>query len=149
MNLASVLSQEAVLPQLPAASKKQALKSLAEMAEKLTGLEADHIFSIVMEREHISGTGVGEGVAIPQGKFDALKRTCALFAVLKTPVEYGAPDGFPVDIIFLLLSPESANTEHLKVMAQATKLLRDRKLRKALREAISADEIHALLVKKA
>lgn len=148
MNLSSILSPEAVLPRLDASSKKQALRIMAAQAEALTGLDADEIFDVLMEREHKSGTGVGSGAAIPQGRFEGLSRPYALFATLTRPVEFGAPDGQPVDLIFLLLIGGVAGTEHVKSMAVASRLLRDKKLCAAMRIATDAGALHALLTSR-
>lgn len=149
MKLHSILSPEAVFPHLECASKKQALKALSEHAEALTGVDAGEIFDVLMEREHKSGTGVGDGAAVPHGRFEALTKTCMLFATLKRPIEFGAFDGKPVDILFTLLVPTSAHMEHVKGMALATRLLRDKKLCQALRVANDADTLYAILTARA
>lgn len=145
MQLASILSKEAVLPRLGSATKKQALKAIAAQAESITGLEAADVFDGLMDREHASCTGVGGGVAIPQARFEGLKKTCAVFATLSHAVEFGAADGKPVDLLFALLVPKSAPTDQVKSMALASKLLRDKKLCQALRLTSDAAAMHALL----
>lgn len=148
MHLSAILSSNAVLPRLDCSTKKQALKLISEHAERITGLEADDIFDVLMEREHKSGTGVGDGAAIPHGRFERLKKTCALVATLKRPVEFGAFDGKPVDILFTLLAPSSSPTEHVKGMALASRLLRDKKFCQAMRVATDAAVLYSLLTSR-
>lgn len=143
--LASILSPDAAFPQLSDTTKKQALKTLAAHAERLTGLDAAHIFSVLMEREQAGCTGVGEGIGIPHGRFEGLDRIHALAATLARPIEFGAADGLPVDILFVLLTPASANTEHLKAMATISRLLRDEHIRRALRAAKVPEDLHGIL----
>jgi nitrogen PTS system EIIA component len=145
MNLASVLTVDAAFPQLRSVTKKQALKELAARAEKLSGADAGEIFSVLMEREQAGVTAVGEGVAVPRGRLDNLTKTYILAATLSTPIEFGAPDGRPVDILVLLLSPTSANTEHVKAMAAISRLLRDERSRQAIRAAKTPEDLYGVL----
>ena len=145
MHIASILPPEAVVADLSARDKKQVLKLLAAQASKLTGLSEREIFSVLMEREHIGCTGMGNGVCIPHGRFDKLKGLHAVFAKLQKPVEFGAADGRPVDLIFLLLSPSTANTEHIKALATISRLLRHKSLCESLRKAHDAKTLHSLL----
>ena len=146
MNFASILSPEAIVPHLDVFTKKQALKNLSALAAKQTGLDAREIFSVLMEREENGGTGMGGGVCIPHGRFAHLEKPYAMFAKLDEPIEFGAPDGKPVNMIFLLLTPSSANTEHLKALAIISKLLRDKHLCENLRSTDNAVILHDLLV---
>jgi PTS system nitrogen regulatory IIA component len=146
MNFTSILPPEAVLPHLSALTKKQALKKMAAQAAKQSGLSEREIFSVLMEREQIGCTGMGNGVCIPHGRFEELKTLHAVFAKLDKPIEFGAADGKPVDLIFLLLTPASANTEHLKALATASRLLRDKHLCENLRSTDNAAVLHDLLI---
>ena len=145
MNLASILPLEGVLPQLPARDKKQALRLLAVQAATLTGISEKEIFSTLIEREQIGCTGMGNGVCIPHGRFDGMQRPQALFARLDKAIEFGAADGKPVDLIFLLLTPAKANTEHLKALATISRLLRDKVFCTDLRQTTDAKLLHTLL----
>ncbi len=145
MKLPVILSTKAILPWLDCPTKKNALRLLSAHAEPLTGLDADTIFDVLMQREQAVCTGVGGGAAIPQGRFENLTKTFALFATLEHPVEFGAADGEPVDLIFVLLSPVTANTEHLKSIALASRLLRNKELCQALRLIKDAGALYALL----
>jgi len=126
--------------------KTGAQKKMAAQAAKQSGLDAREIFSVLMEREHIGCTGMGGGVCIPHGRFENLKTLHAVFAKLDKPIEFGAADGKLVDLILLLLTPASANTEHLKALATASKLLRDKRLCENLRHTDNVAVLHDLLI---
>ena len=145
MNLASLVAPEAILPRLVARDKKHALKLMAARAAKLTPLAEREIYTVLLEREQISCTGMGNSVCIPHGRFEHLDRLYAVFASMEKPIEFGAADGKPVDLIFMLLTPMAANTEHLKALAIMSRLLRDKSLCQALRKAPDAHTLHALL----
>jgi PTS system nitrogen regulatory IIA component len=145
MHLASILPPQAVIAELPARDKKQALKQLAAHAASMSALSEREIYSVLVEREQVGCTGMGNGVCIPHGRFDTLKSLHAVFARLDKPIEFGAADGKPVDLLFLLISPSSANTEHLKAIATISRLLRDKQLCAALRKTKDAHKLHALL----
>lgn len=146
MQLTSILPPDAVLAQLPARDKKQALKLMAAKGAALTGLSEKDIFVTLLEREHLGCTGMGNGVCIPHGRFNNLQKLQAVFAQLPDPIEFGAADGKPVDLIFLLLTPAQANTEHLKALGVISKLLRDKQLCENLRSAGNASVMHSLLL---
>jgi PTS system nitrogen regulatory IIA component len=145
MEIADLLSPESVLSSLRATSKKQALQELARRAAELTGLHERTIFDVLLERERLGTTGVGRGIAIPHGKLPDLGRLYGVFAVLDQPVDFEAVDDQPVDLLFLLLAPESAGADHLKALARISRLLRDSALCDRLRAVDKADELYRIL----
>ncbi len=145
MEIADLVSPDGVIPKLKASSKKQALQELAHRAATITGLHERAIFDTLLERERLGTTGVGVGIAIPHGKLADLKRLHGLFARLSRPIDFDAIDDQPVDLIFLLLAPESAGADHLKALARISRLLRDKAVCEKLRGSDSAEAIYALL----
>ncbi|MCG5242282.1 PTS IIA-like nitrogen regulatory protein PtsN [Azospirillum doebereinerae] len=135
----------AILPNLKAGNKKQALQELARKASELTGQHERAIFDVLLERERLGTTGVGHGIAIPHGKLSSLDRVHGVFARLERPIDFDAIDEQPVDLIFLLLAPEQAGADHLKALARVSRLLRDQSMCEKLRGAQSGDAIYALL----
>ena len=89
---------------------------------------------MLMQREKLGSTGIGNGIAIPHGKLPKLERLFGLFARLDRPIDFEALDGQPVDLIFLLLAPEGAGADHLKALARVARLLRDPDIARKLRE---------------
>jgi PTS system nitrogen regulatory IIA component len=145
MEIEDLLSQTGVIAKLRATSKKQVLQELAKRAAEATGLPERQIFEVLLERERLGTTGVGNGIAIPHGKLAGLKQLFGMFARLESPVDFDAIDEQPVDLIFLLLAPEAAGADHLKALARVSRLLRDRSVCEKLRGANQADAIYALL----
>jgi PTS system nitrogen regulatory IIA component len=149
MEIADLINTESVVANLKATSKKQALQDLAKRASEVTGLHERAIFDVLMERERLGTTGVGNGIAIPHGKMPSLEKLYGVFARLEKPVDFDAIDEQPVDLIFLLLAPESAGADHLKALARVSRLLRDQGVCEKLRGADDPEALYALLTTEA
>jgi PTS system nitrogen regulatory IIA component len=145
MDIAELISSEDIVPSLRVGSKKQALQELSRRAAELTGQPERAIFEVLIQRERLGTTGVGQGIAIPHGKLPELDRLYALFARLETPVDFDAIDEQPVDLICLLLAPETAGADHLKALAQVSRLLRNKAICEKIRGSDGPDAIYALL----
>lgn len=145
MEIEDILDEACVVTSLKATSKKQALNELARMAAENTGLPEREIFDVLLERERLGTTGVGDGIAIPHGKLPDLDKLFGCFARLENPVEFDAVDNAPVDLVFLLLAPESAGADHLKALARISRVLRNSIHCDKLRTAPTSDKIYALL----
>ncbi len=149
MEIADLITPQGVVAKLRVTSKKQALQELARRAADITGQPERAIFEVLIERERLGTTGVGNGIAIPHGKLAGLERLYGLFARLETPIDFDAIDEQPVDLICLLLAPESAGADHLKALARVSRLLRDRSVCEKLRGSDNTDAIYALLSESA
>ena len=145
MEIADLISEQCVIANLRAGSKKNALQDLAKRAAKITGLHERAIFDVVMERERLGTTGVGNGIAIPHGKLANMDRPYGLFARLERAIDFDSIDELPVDLIFLLLAPATAGADHLKALAQIARLLRDKTICEKLRGPDTAEALYALL----
>jgi nitrogen PTS system EIIA component len=145
MPLNDLVAPDAVLPALKVNSKKQALQELAAKAAELTGQSERAIFEILLQREKLGSTGVGNGIAIPHGKLPKLHKLFGLFARLDRPIDFEALDGQPVDLVFLLLAPEGAGADHLKALARVARLLREPDVVQKLRQSRDADALYAVL----
>jgi len=145
MTLTDLIAPDAVVPALTVNNKKQAIQELAVRAAELTGQNERAILEILLQREKLGSTGVGNGVAIPHGKLPKLGRLFGLFARLERPIDFEALDGQPVDLIFLLLAPETAGADHLKALARVARLLRDPNIARRLRDSRDADALYAVL----
>ena len=148
-DLSELLLPGNISPGLKATGKKKVLLELAARAARVTGAEERQIFDILTERERLGTTGVGNGVAIPHGKLPNLDRLYGFFARIDQPVDFDSVDGQPVDLVFLLLAPESAGADHLKALAKISRLLRDRGMCAKLRGSGNADALYALLTESA
>src|SRR5256885_13644660 len=133
VEIADILQTRAVVPNLRAANKKQALQEIARRAAEVTGESERAVFDVLIERERLGTTGVGAGIAIPHGKLPGLKRLYGVFARLETPIDFESIDEQPVDLMFLLLAPSGAGADHLKALARVSRRLRDRTICEKLR----------------
>ncbi|MGI9373696.1 MAG: PTS IIA-like nitrogen regulatory protein PtsN [Hyphomicrobiales bacterium] len=149
MQLSDILSDESIVPALKAGSKKQLLQELAQVAAALTELSPREVFEVLLQREKLGSTGLGQGIAIPHGKFEALDGVRGIFARLSNPVEFDAVDGKPVDLVFLLLAPESAGADHLKALARVSRLLREVEVVKKLRGSETSAALYSILTEPA
>jgi PTS system nitrogen regulatory IIA component len=145
MATTDLVSPNAIIPAMKVNGKKQALQEIAAKAAELTGQNEKVILEILLQREKLGSTGVGNGVAIPHGKLAKLGNVFGLFARLERPVDFEALDGQPVDLIFLLLAPEGAGADHLKALARVARLLRDPEIARKLRASNGAEAIYAVL----
>ncbi|HZT24064.1 MAG TPA: PTS IIA-like nitrogen regulatory protein PtsN [Pseudolabrys sp.] len=145
MTLTDLVAPNAIVPALKVNNKKQVLQELATRAAELTGQNQRAILEILLQREKLGSTAVGNGIAIPHGKLPKLGRLFGLFARLARPVDFEALDGQAVDLVFLLLAPEAAGADHLKALARVARLLRDPETARRLRESRDADALYAVL----
>jgi PTS system nitrogen regulatory IIA component len=146
MHLSEFLDFDAIKPGLPAGNKRSLLNQLASIAASRLDLPAAEILDTISEREKLGSTGFGQGVAIPHGKVEGLKRIYGLFVRLAEPVGYKAIDRKPVDLVFLLLSPPDAGAEHLKALAAISRVVRNAPTLEKMRGARSRDALAAVLM---
>ncbi|MBX3597588.1 MAG: PTS IIA-like nitrogen regulatory protein PtsN [Rhizobiaceae bacterium] len=149
MDLSDLIEVSAIMPSLKANSKKQLLQLLAEKAATVTELPERVIFDTILQRERLGSTGVGNGIAIPHGKLNGVKKIVGVFARLETPVDFEALDDQPVDLVFLLLAPEGAGADHLKALSRIARVLRDSETVAKIRGTKDASAIFALLAETA
>jgi len=145
MPLSDFLTPEAVIPALRVNGKKQALQELSERAAEVSGLTAREIFDSILQRERLGSTGVGDGIAIPHGKLVKCPRIFGVFARLDRAIDFEALDGLPVDLVFLLVAPESAGADHLKALAAIARVLRNPTLATQLRSTRDASALFSVL----
>lgn len=148
MRLTDLLTPEAIIPSLKAATKKQALLELSERAARLSGLAAREIFDSLLHRERLGSTGIGDGIAIPHGKSTKIKNILGVFARLDRPIDFEALDGAPVDLIFLLITPENSGADHLKALACAARMMRDPAMVSTLRATRDPGALYSLIAQR-
>lgn len=148
MRLTDLIQPEAVFASLRANSKKQLLQELSDRAAQISRLPARQIFDAILQRERLGSTGIGNGIAIPHAKLAKCPAIIGLFARLEKPVDYEAVDGAPVDLIFLLLAPESAGADHLKALARIARALRDPAMTAKLRGIHDSAALYAVLTQE-
>ena len=148
MPLDDLVTPSAVVASLKANSKKQALQELAEKAAQLSGMAAREIFDALIQRERLGTTAIGSGIAIPHGKLSKCSKIFGVFARLERPVDFEALDDAPVDIVFLLVAPESAGADHLNALSRIARLLRDSRIVNTLRATTDPSALYSILVRE-
>ncbi|MCZ4271964.1 PTS IIA-like nitrogen regulatory protein PtsN [Maritalea porphyrae] len=147
MELADILTKEAIVPCAKATCKRQLLQLAADKAAELVGGDALQIFKTLTEREQLGTTGLGEGIAIPHGKIDGLKGVTCVFVRLDHPIDFDAVDDKPVDLAFVLLAPKGAGADHLKALSRIARLVRSNNVAQEARKTRDAKELYQLLTR--
>lgn len=146
MKIIDFLTAQGVIPELAAREKSAVLR---EMAQRLAGqresLNADQVLQVLWERERISTTAIGEGVAIPHGKLVGIERVIGVFARSPSGVDFASLDGAPTHLFFVLLAPEDAAADHLKALARISRLLKDGGFRARLMQGRTREEIFQII----
>ena len=145
MKIQDVLYKEAIILDLQATDKKGVLEELVEPVARIANVKHDYLVQVLMEREHLGSTGIGEGVGIPHGKLkdiDSLILGCGLS---RKGVDFEAMDGQPTYIFFLLVTPENSTGLHLKLLAQISRILKNEYFKQRLLNAGNADEIYTII----
>jgi nitrogen PTS system EIIA component len=145
MNMGDLIARDGIMPTLAAKTKKQALHDMAERASAITGLAVRDVFDTLLQRERLCSTGLGHGIAIPHVRFAALTSSVGLLGRVTPAIEFDALDGEPVDLIFMLLSPEHAGGDHLKALARISRLARQPGMLDRLRSAKDAVSLYAVV----
>ncbi len=145
LDIADLLARDGVIADLSAQDKKQVLQVLAAKAQDITSLSQHDVFNALLQRERLSSTSLGRGIAIPHVKMAGLKSITCLFAKLANPISFDSHDGEPVDLIFFLMAPEHAGGDHLKALARISRLVRDPSMLERLRAAKDTDGLRRVL----
>lgn len=147
--MSELLTPERIALDLKPTSKRQLLKELARLVSKGEALDPDRVLEALLERERLGTTAIGEGIAIPHAKIKDLDHLVGAFVRLAEAVDFEAVDEVPVDLVFLLLAPESTSSaEHLKALARLARLLRDPEVRARLRSEEDVEHIYRLLTQR-
>ncbi|HEU4950025.1 MAG TPA: PTS sugar transporter subunit IIA [Candidatus Deferrimicrobiaceae bacterium] len=140
MRILDIVPPGAVVDGLRAETKEGVLRELSEaVCRRVPALSADRLTAILMEREGLGSTGIGEGVAIPHGKVPGIDRLVAAFGRSREGVQFASIDGKPARLFFLILAPENSAGMHLKALARISRLLKDERFRGRLLAAEDAE----------
>jgi mannitol/fructose-specific phosphotransferase system IIA component (Ntr-type) len=148
MRMSDFIVREAIVPDLKAATRGGVIRELVESlgaAGQFKGGEPEDIVQAILRREALGSTGIGHGVAIPHSKHPAVVRVVGTVGVSQRGVAFESPDGQPVHVLVLLVSPPGQPGEHLRALECASRALRDEDLVRSLRQAGTGDAIWALL----
>jgi PTS system nitrogen regulatory IIA component len=142
MKIMDILVKDAVLLDLASGTKQEALAEMAgALAREEAGLEEGRLLDVLLEREKLQSTGIGEGVAIPHGRMPGLGRLVATFARSRPGVDFESIDGQATHLFFLLVVPEHSGGQHLKALARISRFFRDAAFRERLLSAEQLDDV--------
>ena len=127
-------------------SVHQIMQSLTKDVAALTGLPAEHINHRLIQREDLVSSAIGSGVAIPHLRLRGIQKPLMILASLAVPIDFNAPDRGPVDLIMLVISPDSDGPMHLRRLARISRLMRNEGLCRALRDAKTPEQIQSLIL---
>jgi PTS system nitrogen regulatory IIA component len=145
MKILDVLHKEAIISDLKAVDKQGVLEELVMPIASIAGLNQDCLVRVLMERERLGSTGIGEGVGIPHGKLKDLASLVLGFGLSRKGVDFESMDGQPTHIFFLLVTPENSTGLHLKLLAQISRILKNEFFRQKLMDAANSDEIYSII----
>jgi len=142
MNIKDFLSAADIAIDVRAADKASLLRELAGRAAAAVNLAADMVVAEIEKRDDLGSTGIGRGVAIPHARLREIKKPLGLLARLKSPIEFDAIDGQPVDLVFLLVLPAASQLDQLNCLAAVARTLRDTEVLRKMRSATSTIELY-------
>lgn len=136
MKLMDFLIPDAIEPNMKSTTRTDAIKELVAMLKKAGAITAeDSIAKVVLEREELGTTAIGEGIAVPHGKSEVVDRLIAAFGRSEKGIDFGAIDNKPVKLIFLLVAPIDSAGPHLMALARISRLLKNKDFRSGLMNA--------------
>ena len=146
MRLTDILQPDCVQVPLKAATKQQAIAELVELLVDRTGITgAQELTNAIWQRETTRTTGIGHGIAIPHGKSAGVDQLRMAIGKPTQPLDFGAIDGRPVELLLLLASPEDQTGPHIQALARISRMLTDTDFRNALKNASSGEELYQLI----
>ncbi|MBU0986687.1 MAG: PTS sugar transporter subunit IIA [Proteobacteria bacterium] len=145
MKILDVLHKEAILVDLKAIDKKGVLEELVAPVSRIANVNHDHLVQVLMDRERLGSTGIGEGIGIPHGKLKNLDSLVLGFGISRKGVDFESMDSRPTHIFFLLVTPENSTGLHLKLLARISRILKNEPFKQKLLNAVDRDEIYSII----
>jgi nitrogen PTS system EIIA component len=146
MKLTDFFEKAFIIPYLKSDGKRNVLEELISVfATKYPSIDKDELLRVLLEREKLGSTGIGEGIAIPHGKVKNFDRLVVSFGRSEKGIEFDSTDSQKVHLIFLLVAPENSTGFHLKALAKISRLLKDREIRECLLKARDSAEIYRII----
>ena len=146
MKIIDFLNEKAIISSIKANNKEGVIRELVDVLAKAEGIRnREDLVKTLLNRETLGSTGIGQGVGIPHGKTNAVKKLVAAFGICPQGVNFEALDGEPVYILFLLVAPEDSAGPHLKALARISRLLKDKFFRESLKSLTDEKAILKLI----
>jgi nitrogen PTS system EIIA component len=147
MQLTELITEDRIIPDLKAKDKKSVLEELAAaLAKQEPSVDKGVLLKVLIEREQLGTTGIGEGVAIPHGKLSNIRRPLISFGKSKHGLDFDSMDGQPTFLFFLLVAPDNTSGIHLQLLAKIAKMLKNSSFRKKLIRAEGAKALYQTII---
>ncbi len=149
MKITEMLRKEFILEELKAGNKRDVLAELVAVFAKGGGrIDPEATLQVLLEREKLGSTGIGDGIAIPHGKLAGLDEMVIAFGRSREGIDFEAMDGKPAHLFFLLMAPVNSSGQHLKALARISRMLKDGVFRRNLLEAKRHDDLVRIIAEK-
>lgn len=149
MRITDFLREDFIIEELVSSNKEEVLEEISRtIRRKKQKFQPEAMVKVLLEREKLGSTGIGDSIAIPHGKLNGLDELIVAFGRSRQGVDFNAVDGKPVKLFFLLMAPEPSRSEHLKVLARISRMLKDLNFRNSLMEAKSRNELFQIIAEK-
>ena len=149
MKILDILEPTAVIADMQATSKPEALQELAGVVTDLhPEIDRTRLVEVLLDREELGSTAIGEGIAIPHGKFPGVANVIAAFGRSMRGIDFDSLDGSPTRLFFLLVAPEISAGVHLKALARISRLLKDKSFRERIYAGTSSDALFAAITEE-
>lgn len=146
MKLAEYLDRDLIISDLSARTKKEVLAELVSpLSVKFPGIDLKKVVQVLLDREMLGTTGIGDGIAIPHGKLENIDQVMVIVGRSREGVDFASLDHKPASIFFTVLAPSSVVGLHLKILATISRLLKDNAFRQAFAESADHDDLWRLL----
>ena len=149
MKIGDILIGDLIIPELTSKNKKEVLEELVSVIVKQNNLlNKEELIEVLLERERLGSTGIGDGIAIPHGKLKNIDTLLASFGKSIDGVDFDSMDGKPTHLFFLLVAPENSAGIHLKALARISRLLKDSSFKQDLMETKSKDDLFKTIIER-
>ena len=146
MRVVDILTEELVVPELRSTTKTDVLRELAQhLASVRPEIPAEQLVTVLLDRERLGTTAIGESIAIPHGKLPGLKGVLTVFGRSLKGIDCRSLDGAPTKLFFILIAPEDSAGVHLKALARVSRLLKDRSFRERLLQSANRSDLYRVI----
>ena len=145
MKILDVLRKEAIVADLHATGKKEIIEELVVPVASIAGISPEECVRVLMEREQLGSTGIGDGIGIPHGKMKSLDSLVLGFGRSRNGVDFESIDGLPTHIFFILITPENSTGLHLKLLARISRILKGEPFKQKLLSAADQEDLFRII----
>lgn len=146
MKILDILAVDSIVSELKGKTKKQVLEELIDaVKQNKPNIDRDQFMKVLLERERLGSTGIGDGIAIPHGKLNGIDDLALSFGRSVEGIDFESMDGKPVHLFFLLVAPEACAGVHLRALAKIARLLKNGTVRKKLAKVVSREDIFSII----